>query len=154
MDEDFGVKAILIALSVFVIMLVLTLIINYYNVAKGLANQAQLKMDIPESFDSIVKKQNQIEDKISGAELQSLIRKYADDNDVTINIVSVSNDDSDDKKQWAINRSSVWYDRSLGIMKETMLSTINPSWVVLVEKEESGNKITLNVHLDYTIDVL
>ena len=154
MDEDFSVKAMLLALSVFVIMLVLTLIINYYTVAKGIAKQAQLKMDIPDAFDLIVKKQNQIEDKISGAELQSLIRKYAGDTDVTINIVSVSNDDSNDKKQWSINRSNKWYDKSLGIMRETMLSTINPSWVVFVEKEETGNKITLNVHLDYTIDVL
>ena len=148
MDEDFGVKATFIGLSVFVIMIVLSLIINYYNVAKGIAKQAQLKMDIPESFDIIIKKQNQIEDKISGAELQSLIRKYAADPDVTINIVSVSNDDSAEKKQWAINRSSKWYDSALGIVKETQLSTINPSWVVFVEKEENNNKITLNVHLD------
>lgn len=154
MEDEFSVRAIFIAISVFVIMLVISLLINYFTVAKGIAKQAQLKMDIPESFDSIVKRQNQVEDKISGAELQSLIRKYAADEDVTINIVSVSNDDSDDKKQWAINRSSAWYNSSLGIVRETMLSTINPSWVVLVEKEETGNKITLNVHLDYTIDVL
>ena len=154
MEEDYAIKAVFIGLSVFIIMIVLSLIIAYYSAAKGIAKQAQLKMDIPESFDAIIKRQNQIEDKISGAELQSLIRKYAADPDVTINIVSVSNDDSAENKQWAINRSSKWYDRSLGIVKETQLSTINPSWVVLVEKEEIGNKITLNVHLNYTIDVL
>ncbi|MBR6688472.1 MAG: hypothetical protein IKL68_00445 [Clostridia bacterium] len=152
MDEDFGIKAMFIGLSVFVAMLVLTLLVNYYNVAKGISKQAQLKMDIPETFDAIVKNHNQVEDKISGAELQSLIRKYAYDDTVTINIVSVSNDDSPEKKQYHINKT--WFDSSLGIVKETMLSTINPSWVILVEKEISGTHTTLNVHLDYTIDVL
>lgn len=152
MEEEYTTKAIFIALSLFVVMLVITLIINYYTAAKEISKQAQLKMDIPETFDSIVKNHDQVEDKISGAELQSLVRKYAYDDKVTINIVSIGNDNSAENQKAAIDVA--WFDRDLGIIDEKKLSTINPSWVVLVKKVIIGKYTTLNVHLDYTIDSL
>ncbi len=152
MEHEYSTKAIFIALSLFVIMLVITLIINYYTAAKEIAKQAQLKTDIPETFDAIVKNYDQVEDKISGAELQSLVRKYAYDSKVTINVVSISNDDSPENQIARIDEA--WYDNDTGIVDEKELSTINPSWVVLVEKVINGDYITLNVHLDYTIDAL
>ncbi len=152
MEQEYSTKAIFIALSLFVIMLVITLIINYYTAAKEIAKQAQLKMDIPETFDAIVKNHDQVEDKISGAELQSLVRKYAYDDKVTINVVSISNDDRPENQKAAIDVA--WFDEALGIVDEKELSTINPSWVILVEKVITDDHTTLNVHLDYTIDSL
>ena len=152
MEQEYSTKAIFIALSLFVVMLVITLIINYYTAAKEISKQAQLKMDIPETFDAIMKNHDQVEDKISGAELQSLIRKYAYDDKVTINIVSISNSDSPENQKARIDEA--WFDDDIGIIDEKELSTINPSWVVLVEKVINGEYTTLNVHLDYTIDSL
>ncbi|MBR6613815.1 MAG: hypothetical protein IKK84_03515 [Clostridia bacterium] len=152
MEQEYSTKAIFIALSLFVVMLVITLIINYYTAAKEISKQAQLKMDIPETFDAIMKNHDQVEDKISGAELQSLIRKYAYDDKVTINIVSISNNDSPENQKARIDEA--WFDDDIGIIDEKELSTINPSWVVLVEKVINGEYTTLNVHLDYTIDSL
>ena len=152
MEQEYSTKAIFIALSLFVVMLVITLIINYYTAAKEISKQAQLKMDIPETFDAIMKNHDQVEDKISGAELQSLIRKYAYDDKVTINIVSISNSNSPENQKARIYEA--WFDDDIGIIDEKELSTINPSWVVLVEKVINGEYTTLNVHLDYTIDSL
>lgn len=152
MEQEYATKAVFIALSLFVIMLVITLIINYYTAAKEISKQAQLKMDIPETFDSIVKNHDQVEDKISGAELQSLVRKYAYDDKVTINVVSISNNNSAANQKPAIDEA--WFDDDTGIVDEKKLSTINPSWVILVEKVINGEYTTLNVHLDYTIDSL
>ena len=152
MEQEYSTKAIFIALSLFVVMLVITLIINYYTAAKEISKQAQLKMDIPETFDAIMKNHDQVEDKISGAELQSLIRKYAYDDKVTINIVSISNSDSPENQKARIDEA--WFDDDIGIIDEKELSTINPSWVVLVEKVINGEYTTLNVHVDYTIDSL
>lgn len=152
MEQEYSTKAIFIALSLFVVMLVITLIINYYTAAKEISKQAQLKMDIPETFDAIMKNHDQVEDKISGAELQSLIRKYAYDDKVTINIVSISNSNSPENQKARIDEA--WFDDDIGIIDEKELSTINPSWVVLVEKVINGEYTTLNVHLDYTIDSL
>lgn len=150
MDNDYTIKVIFISVSLFVTMLVLTLVLNYYNVAKEISKQADLRVDIADSFDFIMKNQDTIEDIVSGAELQSLIRKYANDPYVTMNIIAISDDVEAEGLEDNINHT--WYDSSKGIIKDTMLSKINPSWRNKIEKVVNGKYITLNLLLDYGLD--
>ena len=152
MGEDYTIKAVFIGVSVFVTMTILVLVLNYYNTAKQIANKINLKMDIPDTFDYIMKNYDALDDKISGAELQALIRKYANREDISINIISISG--HPDAEGIEENINNTWFDKELGIVNELELSKINPSWVNLVEKEVTDNHITLNVSLDYRLDVL
>ena len=52
MEQEYATKAIFIALSLFVIMLVITLIINYYTAAKEISKQAQ---EIQRKIDALIK---------------------------------------------------------------------------------------------------
>ena len=150
MDNDYTIKVIFISVSLFVTMFVLTLVMNYYTIAKDTAKLANLKVDIAESYDAIVKSQDASEVIISGAETQSLIRKYAMNKYVTMNIISVADNTEHEDVEDNINRA--WYDSSKKIIDERYLSKINPSWRVKVKKIESGKYITLNLLLDYDLN--
>ena len=152
MAEDFSVKALFIGVSVAITMLVLSLIMTYFTTATKLADAANRRMDIPDTYDAIMKSKNLFEDKLTGTEVRSLIRKYANDKYVTVNIVSVNDDPEGEGVENAVNRT--WYDSSVGIIKETKLCLINPSWLNKVEKFESGKYTTLKVYLNYRLDVL
>ena len=150
MDNDYTIKVIFISVSLVVTMFVLTLLMNYYTIAKDTAKLANLKVDIAESYDAIVKSQDASEVIISGAETQSLIRKYAMNKYVTMNIISVADNTEHEDVEDNINRA--WYDSSKKIIDERYLSKINPSWRVKVKKIESGKYITLNLLLDYDLN--
>ena len=147
MNEDYSIKAVFISVSLFISMIVLTLVLNYYNVAKDIAKEANKRIDIPDTFDKIMKNTDVMEDKLTGAEVQSLIRQYANEPNVSINIIAISDDPEAEGIENRINHT--WFDAAKGIIRETELSNINPSWTNKVVKKVDGDNTTLELLLDY-----
>ena len=135
--EEAPVRAIVIGVSLFITMITFSAILIYYNTALQVSNTVNKRTDIASEFDYIVNSDN-FETTLSGVEVRSLIRKYAKSERVTINIVKIGKD--------ATNNN--WVDKDTGILKETKLDLINPSWTNSVEKVEKNNRITLNISLN------
>lgn len=143
--EDLPVKAIVIGVSVFVTMAVLSALMLYFNTAKSVADIVNKRTDIAEEYDRIMNG-DVFEDTLTGVEVRSLINKYAGNESVQINILSVSG--KKDKKYWKVN--TAWC-RNTGEISEQRLDLINPVWNCTVTKKQSGEKTILRVYLDVDI---
>ena len=151
--EDLSIKAIFIGVSVFVTMTVLTIIIIYYNTAKGVADVVSRRTDIASSYDIIMNADN-FEDELTGVDVRSLITKYVGNDDVKINIVEINGEEPSMYKKNVnynnVNNNSTWTINSNGarIVRESKLDIINPTWNCRVEKVQNREKITLNIYLN------
>lgn len=142
--NDYTMKAILYAVSLFVTMVTLTLLITYYNTSKLISDAANNRTDIAGMMEEIVSGQEVFNEELSGTEIRSLIRKYAGDEKVEINIISISGLGVVDYD----NVNNLWFDENDRMIKESMLSIVNPVWNNKVEKTTSGEKVILTVELD------
>lgn len=144
--EDLPVKAIVIGVSLFVTMLVLSTIIIYFNTARGIADTVSNRTDIADTFDYIMNSDD-FSDVLTGVEIRSLINKYAANDKVEINILSISGLATDEYKNinntWLVNVK--W--NSVQISEEK-LDIINPVWKNRVEKVNISNKTILNISLN------
>lgn len=144
--EDLPVKAIVIGVSLFVTMLVLSTIIIYFNTARGIADTVSNRTDIADTFDYIMNSDD-FSDVLTGVEIRSLINKYAANGNVEINILSISGLATDEYKNinntWLVNVK--W--NSVQISEEK-LDIINPVWKNRVEKVNISNKTILNISLN------
>lgn len=116
--EDFSIRAIVIGVSVFVTMLTLSVILIYYNTARNVANTAMDRTDIASSYEQIVNA-DKFDGNLSGTEVRSLIRKYAGNQNVRINIVEIKGKKTDKynnvNNTWCIN--SMILDKDLDIVE-------------------------------------
>ena len=142
--EEAPVRAMVIGVSLFITMITFSALFIYYNTAVQVADVVNKRTDIASEFDYIVNSDN-FETTLSGVEVRSLIRKYAKSERVTINIVKIGKDATNNKYD---NVNNTWVDKDTGILKETKLDLINPSWTNSVEKVEKGNLIILNISLN------
>ena len=149
MDEH-ATMALMIGVSLFVIVLTLSLLVTYFNTSKKIADQVNLRVDVATNYDTIVNNLETYEQKLSGVEVRSLVRKYAGDKNVTINIISISSITNSLYR----NINNVWYDEEIGMIKETMLHVINPSWENRVYKTVEDSHITLDIELDIKIELI
>ena len=144
--EDLPVKAIVIGVSLFVTMLVLSTIIIYFNTARGIADTVSNRADIADTFDYIMNSDD-FSDELTGVEIRSLINKYAANESVEINILSISGLATDEyvniNNSWLVNVK--W--NSVQISEEK-LDIINPVWKNRVEKVNTSNKTILNISLN------
>ena len=140
--EDLPVKAIVIGVSVFVTMTVLSALILYFNTAKGVAEIVQKRIDIAEDYDRVMNA-DVFEDVLTGVEVRSLINKYAGNSNVKINIVAISGEDVTGYS----NINNAWR-RSNGLISEQKLDLINPIWNCKVDKVQSREGTTLKISLD------
>lgn len=153
--EDLPIKAIIIGVSVFVTMAVLSAILLYFNTARGIADQVNERTDIASSYDSIMNEDN-FETTLTGVEVRSLITKYVGNSNVIINIVSISEQNPEIYKEKDVNKEKINYNNinnnsswvKNGIIKESALDIINPVWDCKVEKVKNGERITLKISLD------
>ena len=142
--EDLPVKAIIIGVSVFVTMTVLSAILMYFNTAREIADNVSDRTDIADSYDNIVNEER-FEDYLTGVEVRSLITKYMCSPDVKINITKISG-----KEVYYENVNNNWIKKESysNIIKESKLDLINPVWNCKVDKVKNGDKITLKISLD------
>ena len=144
--EDLPVKAIVIGVSIFVTMLVLSTIILYYNTARGFADTVSNRVDIADTFDYIMNSED-FSDELTGVEVRSLINKYARNDKVEINILSiggiVTEEHNNINNSWLINVN----ENSVQISEEK-LDIINPIWKNRVEKVSTSDKTILNISLN------
>lgn len=147
--EDLPVKAIVIGVSVFVTMAVLSAILMYFNTARGIADTVSNRTDIADSYDSIMNSDN-FEDYLTGVEVRSLITKYVGSSEVKINIIEISGMKTNSGDFSNVNNNSKWLktESYAKIIRESVLDIINPVWNCKVEKVKNGDNITLNIRLD------
>ena len=86
--EDLPIKAIVIGVSVFVTMAVLSAILIYFNTAKGVSDIVSKRIDIADLYDSIMN-EDKFETTLTGVEIRSLITKYVGNSNVRINIKEI-----------------------------------------------------------------
>lgn len=150
--EDFSIKAIVIGVSLFITMMTLSVIIIYFNTARGIADAVNERTDIASSFDRIVNSDD-LEATLTGVEVRSLINKYAGVSNVKINIVSIGetttnvynniNNKYTDNGGWLVS-----VNENAKLISEEKLTLINPVWNCIVNKVENSNEITLNIQLN------
>ena len=144
--EDLPVKAIVIGVSLFVTMLVLSTIIIYFNTARQIADNVSNRVDIADTFDYIMNSE-EFSDVLTGVEVRSLIIKYAGNEKVEINILSIGGsataEYSNINNSWLIDTTM----NSVQISEEK-LDIINPVWKNRVEKVSTTNKTILNISLN------
>lgn len=163
--EDNVTRVLIIAVSLFVTMLTISLVFMYYNTAKELATNVNTRTDIAETYDEIVTNIEKTSQYLTGVEIRQLIRKYAGDANVEINIYSISNMEIESaltgaeardyyvedmlEKGLYNNINNTWIDTKTGMIKEKYLSVIDPGWEKnWVTKEINGSKIELKLSLD------
>lgn len=142
--EDFSIRAIVIGVSLFVTMLTLSAIIIYYNTARSVADVVTNREDIAFSFEQL-EEQDDFEGNLSGVEVRSLIRKYAGNNVVKINIIKIAKEDTN--KYNNVNNS--WFDGN--IIMEDKLDMIEPVSNNLVVKSVDKKGIT-TIDLSLNVD--
>lgn len=157
--EDLPIKAIVIGVSVFVTMAVLSALILYFNTARGVSDIVQKRADIAITYDSIVN-EDKFEDNLTGVQVRSLITKYVGNSNVRINIVEIEGMTPEDYKKKDVNNEDInyknvnnnsnWVKTQNGakIIKESKLDIINPIWNCKVDKVKNTDTITLNIRLD------
>lgn len=160
--EENVTRALVIGVSVFVITLTISLLMIYFNIAKDMATAANSRIDIADTYDAIVTNKEKTSAYLTGVEIRELIRKYAGNKSVRIDIKSIkgclhrsavmgaiakkeyieewlSTDKCDDMYTNINNRCGLnykWIDKNTGMINETYLSVIDPGWEKnLVEKE-------------------
>lgn len=150
--EDLPIKAIVIGVSAFVTMAVLSAILLYFNTAKEIAYEVQDRTDIADIYDRVMNEDN-FETMLTGVEIRSLIIKYVGNENINISIVEISGQNPNDYKQGEyrnINNSASWVNtiNDVKIIKESKLDIINPIWKCKVDKVKEQDKITLNLKLN------
>jgi len=140
--EDLPVKAIVIGVSVFVTMAVISALMIYFNTARGVADVVNKRINIAETYDSIMNA-DVFTDTLTGVEIRSLINKYAGSDLVRINIVSISGEEVT-----GYNKINNTWRRNTGLISEQKLDLINPVWSCKVVKVQNNNKTTLNLRLN------
>ena len=144
--EDLPVKAIVIGVSVFVTMAVVSALMIYFNTARGVADAVNKRTNIAEVYDNIMNDDVFI-DTLTGVEIRSLITKYADyenSDNIFINIVSISGEDVTGSYN---NIDKLWC-RENGLISEQELDLINPVWKCTVEKVQNDDTVTLKLSLN------
>lgn len=139
--EDLPIKAIVIGVSLFVTMAVVSALMIYFNTAKGIADTISERIDIASTYEDILNK-DEGEGVLTGVEVRSLISKYMGKSNVRINIVSVSGTNNTHN-----NINNRWIDRN-GVISEEKLDIINPVWNCYVKKVKSGENIRFEISLD------
>ena len=135
--EDAPIKAIIIGVSIFITMTVLSTIVLYFNTAKGVADIVNKRIDIADSYDRIMN-EDIFEGNLTGVEVRSLITKYIGNPNVIINVAGDNN----------VNNNSNWIItlENAKIVRESKMDKINPVTNYKVNKMENEDKITLNIH--------
>ena len=153
MIEDITTRAVIIGVSLFVTIATLSAIILFYNSARRTADVISQRTDIATSFDEIMNSDS-YENTLTGVEVRELINKYAGNENVEINIISISQrpvegyDNINNKEDdWLITIKEV-NKREYKVISEEKLDMINPVWTCLVTKTQNQNKVILNVSLN------
>lgn len=153
--ENQAIRAIFIGVSLFVIMITLSLVLTYLNTAKSLANSVSDRVDIAETardysyYVDIIESEREEEYneyiKLNGVEIRSLLREFAGDEDMYI-VIYIKG-----KTYTNVNNTAPWYDRTTGLLNEAMLSHFNPVSnydveILLNKNDEKGdNRIYITV---------
>ena len=149
--EDLPVKAIVIGVSVFVTMAVLSAIMIYFNTARTVADAVNKRADIADNFESIMD-EDISQDILTGVEVRSLIIKYAGSDKVKINIVAISGKEvaySHVNKAWYTTIRYAGSDKANEqIITEAKLDLINPVWKCRASKVNKGDITILNIELN------
>lgn len=154
--EDMSVKAIIMGVTIFVTMAVISALMIYFNTARGVVDAVNKKVSASEAYDNIMN-EDVFTDTLTGVEIRSLINKYMMNDTVTINIVKISGQNVEDIEESGANINY----RNINIswvanekIQEKYLDLINPIWSCSVEKVESESKTTLDISLDVDEDIL
>lgn len=124
MDENAS-RAVFIGVSVFVAIITITLIVNFYRTAKDSAAVAN-RYDLTETGSSKV---NEIlsKDKITGLELRYLLNYYYNDTDIQIYVYQPDVNDKFDEEnaRLSVNSEEYWSDQNQQYLDENIRPNFN-----------------------------
>ena len=124
MDENAS-RAVFIGVSVFVAIITITLIVNFYRTAKDSAAVAN-RYDLTETGSSKV---NEIlsKDKITGLELRYLLNYYYNDTDIQIYVYQPDVNDKFDEEnaRLSVNSEEYWSDENQQYLDENIRPNFN-----------------------------
>lgn len=124
MDENAS-RAVFIGVSVFVAIITITLILNFYRTAKDSAAVAN-RYDLTETGSSKV---NEIlsKDKITGLELRYLLNYYYSDTDIQIYVYQPNVNDKFDEEnaRLSLNSKEYWSDENQQYLDENIRPNFN-----------------------------
>ena len=140
---DFSVRATIIGVSLFITMITFTAVFMYFNSARSIADEVNKRIDIAATFDYIMNPEI-TEAYLTGVEVRSLITKYANNKEVTINILKISGENVTGMN----NINNAWLYGASKLLRDDKMHIINPIWKNRVTKEETRHGITLNLELD------
>lgn len=124
MDENAS-RAVFIGVSVFVAIITITLIVNFYRTAKDSAAVAN-RYDLTETGSSKV---NEIlsKDKITGLELRYLLNYYYNDTDIQIYVYQPNVNDKFDEEnaRLSLNSKEYWSDENQQYLDENIRPNFN-----------------------------
>lgn len=138
MEENL-MKALTIGFAVFVFIITIVGIMQYYNTAVMQAQSLNERSELTREKQDIVLTENLLEVTIDGTKLSSLIRKYTSNADIQITlttsgILAIEN----------VNNIISWQD-SIGNVSEAKLSIIEPNKMFKITKTiNAAKQIILN----------
>ena len=142
--SEYANKALVYAASVFTIMTVVTLLITYYNSARKVADTANNRVDIATTIADLENsKENFTEIITTGVDVRSLIRKYAGNENVEIDVdkmVGLTN-----IKYGNVNNN--WLNENIAIIDEKKMSVISPAMMARITKKNEDGVVKFYVHL-------
>lgn len=93
MDESISVRAITIGVSVFIAIITMTVVLNYYNTAKqtvrGIGEGTNISENYNRQIESILSKASTTNYYLNGTDVKNLLNYYYNNTNVTINILKL-----------------------------------------------------------------
>lgn len=145
--NDYSMRIVFFAVSLFAIMTTVTLLMTYFNTSKLIAEAANDRIDIAVMIEDMNELPVETEIDVSGSDVRSLIRKYAGDETVEINIISIGGDGSTYDN---VNNEWLYWneEKQVGLILESMLSIVNPVWNNKLEKINGEEKTIIELRLN------
>lgn len=139
--EDISVRAITIGVSVFLVIITLSVTFLYLSTARSVATEInQNRQNIAISYDKILEF-DVAKDTITGNDFINFIRDNMNNKNIRINIVKIN------EENVTYENINLTWKNNLGNLSEKQISIIKPSYTVSLVKEIKKSVTIVNAEL-------
>lgn len=141
MDENAS-RAVFLGVSVFIAILTITIIVNFYDTARNsaaVANRFDISNDVNKNVNKVLEKKN-----INGVELRYLLNYFEGNNEFEIAVYN-SASDRDNNVKINIDHENYWTDG----YQTRLDKEIRPNYNYTLDILESGNKYVIVAVFQY-----
>ena len=141
MDENAS-RAVFLGVSVFIAIITITIIVNFYDTARNsaaVANRFDISNDVNKNVNKVLEKKN-----INGIELRYLLNYFEGNNEFEIAVYN-SDSDRDNNVKINIDHENYWTDG----YQTRLDKEIRPNYNYTLDILESGNKYVIVAVFQY-----